>query len=74
VVGLAIVRAHNHWTRSWPVLVTLTGWVGAAGGLYRMFAPEARQAPPSVPTYAMFATLCVLGIFLAFKAYVSRSE
>src|SRR5580765_6511409 len=28
VAGLAIVRAHNRWTRGWPVLVTLTGWLG----------------------------------------------
>jgi len=26
VAGLAIVRGHNRWTGSWPVLVTLTGW------------------------------------------------
>ena len=72
VAGLAIVRAHHHWSRGWPVLVTLTGWVAVAGGLSRMFAPEARQAPASAPTYAMFAILCVLGIFLSFKAYVSK--
>jgi hypothetical protein len=27
VSGLLIVRSHNRWTRGWPVLVTLTGWV-----------------------------------------------
>lgn len=44
VAGLAIVRAHNHW-RGWPVLITLTGWFCMLGGLYRMFFPEAPQAP-----------------------------
>jgi uncharacterized membrane protein YhaH (DUF805 family) len=39
VAGLAIVRAHNHWTRGWPVLITLVGWIAMLGGLGRMVAP-----------------------------------
>lgn len=27
VAGLSIVRAHNHWIRGWPVIVTLVGWL-----------------------------------------------
>src|SRR5881396_3152637 len=52
VAGLAIVRAHNIWTRGWPTLVTLTGWFGVLLGLYRMFAAEyyvdAAQSAPTV--------------------------
>jgi hypothetical protein len=33
VAGLAIVRAHNLWTRSWPVLITLVGWFAVFAGL-----------------------------------------
>ncbi|ETI28371.1 hypothetical protein G647_00820 [Cladophialophora carrionii CBS 160.54] len=40
VSGLAIVRHHNLWTTSWPVLVTLSGWSGLALGLTRMLIPE----------------------------------
>ncbi len=69
VAGLSIVRAHNRWTLRWPVLVTLTGWVTILGGLYRMFLPEARQAGENPATYVMFMGLCVIGIFLTFKAY-----
>jgi len=39
--GLAVVRAHNRWTRDWTVLVTLSGWLFLLLGLLRMFAPEA---------------------------------
>src|SRR6266511_4923955 len=39
IAGLAIVRAHNRWTRGWPVTVTLTGWGATLWGLFRMFAP-----------------------------------
>ena len=46
VAGLAIVRVHNRWTRSWSVIVTLLGWIVLVGGLFRMFAPEAQQAVP----------------------------
>ena len=73
VVGLALVRAHNIWTRSWPVLITLTGWVLLLGGLYRMVAPNAPQAPQSEASYAMFAVLATIGAFLSYKGYGPRS-
>ena len=69
VAGLAIVRVHNVWTMRWPVLVTLTGWILALGGLYRMFAPEAPQAPESVLTYVMFAALLAVGCIVTYNAY-----
>lgn len=69
VAGLAIIRAHNRWTRGWTVLVTLAGWFVTLGGLYRMFAPEAPQAPQSSSTYVGLAALFAMGIFLTFKSY-----
>src|SRR5690348_5653595 len=38
VAGLAVVRAHNLWSRNWTVLVTMTGWFLLVLGLVRMFA------------------------------------
>ena len=69
VAGLAIVRSHNRWTAGWPVLVTLVGWVAVLGGLFRMFAPEARQAGQNAATFAGFAAVFAIGVFLTFKAY-----
>ncbi|OQV04608.1 hypothetical protein CLAIMM_09463 [Cladophialophora immunda] len=40
VAGLAVVQAHNVWSRAWPVLVTLAGWGAVALGLTRMLIPE----------------------------------
>jgi len=69
IAGLSIVRAHNYWTTSWPVLVTLTGWITILGGLYRMFFPEAQQLAENISTYVFIIFLGVIGIFMTFKAY-----
>jgi len=62
VAGLSIICVHNHW-RGWPVLVTLTGWFCILGGLYRMFVPEAPQAPQNTATYIGLGVLFAIGIF-----------
>lgn len=71
VAGLAIVRAHNVWTRSWPVLVTLIGWLFLLGGLIRMIAPTSAQQTTQHPTavLALTSVLLVVGIVLSFYAY-----
>jgi hypothetical protein len=69
VAGLAIIRVHNHWTRGWPVLVTLIGWGTVLGGLFRMFAPEARQGGKNIPTYTVILFLLAIGVCLTFKGY-----
>jgi proline iminopeptidase len=72
VAGLSIIRVHNQW-RGWPVLVTLTGWLCIAGGLWRMFIPEATKAPQGTTTYVILGILFAIGSFLTFKAY-GRTE
>jgi uncharacterized membrane protein HdeD (DUF308 family) len=76
VAGLSIVRAHNYWTRKWPVLVTLTGWISMLFGLIRMFAPVSGaelgldvQRPEQAISviYAMLIVLLTFGIVLTFK-------
>jgi hypothetical protein len=57
---MAIVRAHNRWSRGWPVLVTLVGWVAIFGGLFRMFAREVQQAAENAP--ATISTAIVVGV------------
>ena len=39
VPGLAIVYFHNRWTRGWPALVTVMGWLSLVVGLVRMVFP-----------------------------------
>ncbi len=75
IAGLAIVRAHNVWSRRWPVLITLVGWFAVVGGLIRMGAPvSAQQAGQSASVvYASLIALLAIGIVLTFKSY-GRSE
>ena len=73
VGGLAIVRAHNHWTRDWTVLVTLSGWFGLLLGVFRMFAAGRYQqasARTSATTFMILeAILLVGGLVMTFKAF-----
>jgi hypothetical protein len=69
VAGLALVRAHNRWAWRWPTFITVTGWVLLVGGLYRMIAPEAPQAHAGAGSYAVFAAIVAIGLFLSFKGY-----
>lgn len=73
VGGLAIVRAHNHWTRNWTVLVTLSGWFFLLLGLLRMFAAGSYvqgAANTSATTFIVLeAVLLALALYMTFKAY-----
>lgn len=74
VSGLALARAHNLWTWAWPVLITLTAWVLLLGGLYRMIAPDAPQAPQSAASHVLFASLVLIGAFLSYKGYGPKDK
>lgn len=78
LAGLSIVRAHNDWTRGWPVLVTLTGWMSMLLGLIRMFAPLSgaefglnvqRPEQSLFVIYAVLLMLLTIGIVLTFRGY-----
>ncbi len=78
VAGLAIVHFHNRWTRNWPVVVTVLGWLAVLGGLSRILFPtrlaeiaiRAVQTPNVMPIAALIILL--IGVFLSFKAYTSK--
>jgi hypothetical protein len=38
--GLAIVLAHNVWTRDWRVIITVVGWLALIGGAVRIVMPQ----------------------------------
>ena len=75
IAGLAIVRAHNVWSRRWPVLIALLGWVAVVAGLGRMAAPvSAQQAGQSAAVvHASLVALLAIGVVLTYKSY-GRSE
>lgn len=77
VAGLAIIRSHNLWVRSWPVVVTCVGWFLIFIGLFRMFFPvyilKGVQNTGNafiIPTMGIVVT----GIYLTFKAYRSNDN
>jgi membrane-associated PAP2 superfamily phosphatase len=76
VAGLAIVRAHNRWASDWTVLVTLSGWLSLALGLFRMFAAGLYQRGAANTSRTVLivleGVLLVAGFVLTFKAYTSR--
>ena len=43
-VGLAIVLTHNVWAASWPLIITLLGWLCVIRGTVRVLAPEQVKA------------------------------
>ena len=73
IAGVSILQVHNHW-RNWPVLITLTGWFCIIGGIYRMFVPEAPQAPQTTATNIGLGVLFAIGIILTFKAYGKKES
>jgi hypothetical protein len=38
--GLAVVLTHNIWVASWPVLITIIGWLTMISGAFRLLAPQ----------------------------------
>lgn len=78
LAGLAIIRAHNRWTRDWTVLVTLTDWFAVALGLFRMFGAGCYQrsaaSTPMVVFVAAEGVLLVCGLIMTFKAFFRGGE
>ena len=42
-VGLAIVLTHGVWVASWPVLITILGWLMTVGGAARIVCPQSTE-------------------------------
>lgn len=40
LVGLLIVTFHNVWTWSWPVIITIMGWLSLIKGAVRIALPK----------------------------------
>jgi hypothetical protein len=41
--GLAIVLTHSVWVASWPVLITILGWLATIGGAFRIICPQGTE-------------------------------
>ena len=76
VAGLAIVLAHNEWSPSWKVIITIIGWFALVRGALRILLPQqigdylARifARGPQVLFGTGIAAL-IVGAFLAWKGF-----
>lgn len=71
--GFYIIRVHNLWVKSWPVLITLSGWFFTILGVMRMFFPEAKQASDSFYTFVGLGILTIIELFITFKSFTNRN-
>ena len=77
VGGLAILNAHNAWTRNWRSVITAIGWIMTFGGVFRIVAPPfvafLGTAVIAHTTFFLGAgiVLLALGGFLIFKGYAA---
>lgn len=76
IAGLAILRAHNAWTRHWSVLITIVGWIGVIGGLGRMVAPMSAQqvGRSGLAVYGSLVVLFAIGLVLTVMAFAGRPD
>lgn len=78
VAGLAVVRAHNLWSRDWTVLVTLTGWFSLILGLVRMFAAsQYRQVAASTSSTVFIlleGVLLLIALVITYQGYRRESK
>jgi hypothetical protein len=70
-VGIALVLAHNVWTRDWRLIITVLGWLATIGGVIRITVPQLVQAI-GTSMFSHAAVPMVAGIFvLALGAVLS---
>jgi hypothetical protein len=73
--GLAIVLNHNVWVASWPVLITLIGWLLLVRGTIRVLIPQtlmgyAEKMFHGTLVYPISGgVLTVLGLVLCYFGY-----
>jgi hypothetical protein len=73
--GIALVLAHNVWIGNWRLIITVLGWLGVIGGVFRIVWPqEVVHIGSAVVSHAealMFAgfAVLVLGAVLSYFGY-----
>jgi hypothetical protein len=75
IAGIAVVHAHNVWSRDWRVIITVFGWLGIVGGILRILVPQVVESTG----YVLLAStgfligfgvvILAIGAFLIFKGY-----
>ena len=75
VAGIAIVRAHPHWTGGWRVLITVLGWFSILAGVLRTVFPAqviamGQELFPVSGSMTIPIVICgLIGLFLTYKGF-----
>ena len=75
ILGLLIVNSHNIWVNSWPVIITILGWLMVIEGIFIAVFPSKKVKK----AFEMFNTkrwytigtiiALVIGIYLVYVGY-----
>jgi len=82
VAGLAMILAHNVWSGGLStVVVTIVGWITLIKGLLLLFLPQEVEADLVLYKlhyaqyfYVFMGISLVIGIYLTYDGFVSRSH
>jgi uncharacterized protein YjeT (DUF2065 family) len=73
ICGLALVLAHNVWVAGWPAIISVLGWLGIIGGVFRILAPQQVSAlgtgMMSHPVLPIVSGLLVIAIGLTLSYF-----
>jgi hypothetical protein len=77
--GIALVLAHNIWVGDWRIIITIFGWLGVIGGVFRTVWPqEVASIGSSMISHGetfMFAgfAVVVIGGVLSYYGYAEEA-
>lgn len=78
IIGLLLVLSHNVWVMSWPVIITIIGWLAVIAGILRMAFPDVSlrmgqwwQHRP-VAFMIISVVYLLIGLFLLYQVYGAR--
>lgn len=75
IIGILIVVAHNVWTLSWPIVITILGWLILIKGILRLFFPRTAEKAGNWwmkhdnYLYGMAIIWLILGLFLLYNGF-----
>jgi uncharacterized protein YjeT (DUF2065 family) len=75
ILGLLMVASHNVWTMTWPVIITILGWLVLLSGLIRLVCADvaikmAREMlDHPLRMQILGGVYLIVGLFLLFHVY-----
>jgi len=76
ILGILMVVAHNIWTDSWSVIITLLAWITLLEGILYLFFPKIilsakRLYENALVAYLISLVVLCVGLYLLYRGYYS---